>query len=297
MTSSAAPAAAEPQFRPACEQTAVSMDKVIHSANAGFIVHRSGLIKYEFRPEGLQFGFELVEMINSSQAGNLSVFLYEELLGTYNRLHWILHMKQPNDYARLLDMVDHDAKWQEIADMDRLPARGGGGWERIFVEGSIQETVICPQHGVGYGDHEDYGTFQPPAMCQTQLPADQLLTSANAALIVHRVAQAAYALREEARLFSYEWARRVNTALAGRVSAFLYEEMWGRQDRLHTLIHLGSLDAYRELLGLPEHDEGLRDLLARPWVPGFKGGGWERLFIDATIADTVLLPRHRDPRP
>jgi hypothetical protein len=298
MTSSAVPVATGLLFRPAREQTTVPMDKVIHSANAGFIVHRSGLIKYEFRTEGLQFGLELVEMINSSQAGNLSVFLYEELLGTYNRLHWILHMRQPNDYARLLDMVDHDAKWREIADMDRLPARGGGGWDRIFIEGSIQETVICPQHGVGYGHDEDHGTFQPPARCQTRLPADQLLNSANSALIVHRTAQAAYALREEARLFSYEWAGRVNTAMAGRASAFLYEEMWGRQDRLHTLIHLGSLDAYQELLGLPEQDEGLRELLARQWVPGFKGGGgWERLFIDATIVDTVLMPRHRDQRP
>jgi hypothetical protein len=226
------------------------------------------------------------------------VFLYEELLGTYNRLHWILHMRQPNDYARLLDMVDHDAKWREIADMDRLPARGGGGWERLFIEGSIQETVICPQHGVGYGQHEDFGTFQPPASRQTRLPADQLINSANAALIVHRTAQAGYALREEARLFSYEWAGRVNEALAGRASAFLYEEMWGRQDRLHILIHLRSLDAYQELLGLPEQDEGMRDLMARQWVPGFKGGGgWERLFIDATIVDTVLMPAHRDQRP
>jgi hypothetical protein len=282
------------QFRPAYLQSAVPLDKLLHSANAGFLVHRSGLLRYEFRAEGLQFAGELVELINAAQAGTVSVFLYEELFGVHNRLHWVLHMRHPNDYGRLLDMVDHDKKWREVADLNRLPAKGGGGWERMFVEGSIQETVICPQHGLGYGDHEAADTFQPPASFQTTLPADELLHSANSALTVHRVAQAGYAVREEARLFAYEWAGYVNTALAGRATAFLYEEMWGRQDRLHTLIHLDSLDAYQELLALEEGDEGLHDLLARQWIPVFKGGGtWERLFIDGTIADTLWVPRQK----
>jgi hypothetical protein len=164
----------------------------------------------------------------------------------------------------------------------------------MFVEGSIQETIICPQHGVGHGDHEAVDTFQPPASLQTTLPADQVLHSANSALTVHRVGQAGYAVREEARLFAYEWAVYVNTALAGAATAFIYEEMWGKQDRIHTLVHLSSLDAYRALLDLVENDAGMLDLLARQWVPVFKGGGtWEHLFIDGTITDTLLVARHR----
>jgi hypothetical protein len=276
-------------------QSSVPLDRVLHTANAGFIVHRSGLIKYEFRAEGLQFGRQLVELINAGDVGYVSVFLYEEVIGVHNRLHWILHMKQPNDYGRLLDKVDHDAKWREITDLDRLPTKGGGGWERIFVEGSIQETVMCPQHGVGHGasdEDEDHGdTFQPAARFQTTVPADRLLHSANSALTLHRVGQARYAVRDEARVFLYEWAGVVNEAFVGRATAFLFEEMWGRQDRLHLLIHLSSLDAYEELMEFTESAPEMRDLLARQWIPTFKGGGtWEHLFIDGTITDSLLAP-------
>jgi hypothetical protein len=204
----------------------------------------------------------------------------------------MLYLRQPNDYGRLLDLVDHDKKWREIADLDRLPTRGGGGWERMFVEGSIQEAVICPQHGLGHPDDDAEDTFQPAARYQCTLPFERLLHSGNAALTVHRVGQAAYALREEARLFAYEWAGRVNTALDGRATAFIYEEMWGRQDRIHTLIHLHDLATYQELLTLPATDQPLRELLARDWVPKFKGGGgWEKLFLDGTVTDTLWRPR------
>ncbi|MEU9704922.1 DUF6039 family protein [Streptomyces sp. NPDC047981] len=282
-------------LRPAHEQSSVPLDKVLHSANAGFLVHRSGLITYEHRAEGLQFASELVELINPGDVGHVSVFLYEELFGVHNRLHWILHLKQPNDYARLLDKVDHDKKWREITDLDRLPTKGGGGWERIFVEGSIQETVICPQHGVGHGDHGEGDTFQPAARFQTKLPAEQLLHSANSALTVHRVVQARYAVRDEARAFLYEWGNAVNDALPGLATAFLFEEMWGRQDRLHTMIHLSSMEAYLHLAELVERDPAMRELLSRQWIPGFKGGGtWERLFVDGSMTETLLAPRHRD---
>lgn len=278
-------------------QSTVPLDDVLHTANAGFIVHRSGLIKYEFRAEGLQFGRELVQLINAGDVGHVSVFLYEEVIGVHNRLHWILHMKQPNDYGRLLDKVDHNAKWREITDLDRLPTKGGGGWERIFVEGSITETVMCPQHGVGHHDDDHTDTFQPAARFQTTVPAADLLHSANSALTLHRVGQARYAVRDEARVFLYEWAGAVNEAFVGRATAFLFEEMWGRQDRLHLLIHLSSLDAYEELTHFAETAPQMRDLLARQWIPVFKGGGtWEHLFVDGSITDSLLAPAAPRPR-
>jgi hypothetical protein len=270
----------------------------VHSANAGLIIHRTGQIKNEFHAEGLQFGFDLVAGITMTQAGVMGIELYEEQFGVYNRLHWILHLRHPNDYRRLLDMVDHDKMWRELTDLDRLPAKGGGGWERLFVESSISETVICPQHGLGHGvgEHQEE-TFQPAAMYQTDLPVDAQLHSANSSYTVHRVGQAKYAVREEARLFNYEWAQRVNEALKGAATAFVYEEMWGRQDRIHTLIHLASLEAYHEIQALAVHDAGMRELLASRRVPAFKGGGtWEHLFVDGSISETVLAPRHRESR-
>ena len=293
----AVPVVEQDEFRPAHLQSPVPPEQVLHSANAGFIVHRSGLLRAEFRDEGRQFSAEMVELINPTQVGYVSVFLYQEQFGVHNRLHWMLHLKQPNDYHRLLDMVDNDRRWREAADLDRLPTKGGGGWERLFVEGSIAETVICPQHGLGHGGHGDHDTFQPAAMYQTTIPPDRLLHSANAPLTIHRVAQAGYAVREEARLFAYEWAAYVSQALPGAVSAYLYEEMWGRQDRLHTFIHLASMDAYRQLLALVERDPGMRDLLGRQRIPAFQGGGtWQQLFVDGSGSDTLLVPLHRTRR-
>lgn len=290
------------ELRPAYLQSSVPLDQVLHSANAGFIVHRRGLLRNEFRAEGLQFAAELIELINAGDIGYVSVFLYEEMFGVHNRLHWILHLKQPNDYGRLLDKVDHNRKWREVTDLDRLPTKGGGGWERIFVEGSITETVMCPQHGVGPGSEAGHSdgdgpgaTFQPAARFQTAVPDDRLLHSANSALTVHRVGQARYAVRDEARVFLYEWAGVVNRALEGAVTALLFEEMWGRQDRLHLLIHLSTLDAYRELTDFVEQSPDMRALLDRQWIPAFKGGGaWGQLFVDGTISEILLAPRHRD---
>lgn len=282
------------RFRPAQLQTTVPSDSLLHSASAGFLVHRSALLRTEFRTEGLHFAAQMVELINPSTSGAVTVYLYEELFGVHNRLHWLVHLKQPNDYGVLLDMVDHDQRWREIADMDRLLTKGGGAWDRIFVEGSIRETVFCPQHGVGHGDDHADDTFQPAARFQTTVPVDRLLHSGNSALTVHRTVQAHYGLREEARLFLFEWAGRVNEALDGSASAFLYEEMWGRQDRLHLLIHLSDLDAYRRLLDLGDTDKDLRTLLARQRVPTVKGGGlWDKLFVDGSMADEVWAPWHR----
>ena len=38
------------------------------------------------------------------------------------------------DYGRLLEMADHDAAFKNIYEGDRLPERGGGNWERMFVQ-------------------------------------------------------------------------------------------------------------------------------------------------------------------
>jgi hypothetical protein len=274
----------------AAEQSNVPAEKLINSATAGFLVHRAGQIKYEFRSEATEFARELVSFINPAHVGRVSVLLFEEVFGDADRLHWMLHMNRPDDYGALLDMVDHDKKWQEIADMDRLPTKGGGGWERMFIEQSIQETVMCPQHGLGHGE-PDEAAFQPPARHQTVLPYERLLHTANAPLVLHRTLHAAYAHREEARLFCYEWAAKVTELLDGEASAFLYEEMWGRQDRLHLLLHARDLDTLDRARSLERESPEMRDLLARDWIPKFKGGGtWEDLVLDGSITQTVLRP-------
>lgn len=270
------------------------MEKLLNSASAGFLIHRVGQLRAEFREEGLTFSAELVDLINNAQVGYVSIFTFEELFGIQNRLHWLLHLKQPNDYRRMLEMVDRSREWRDVSTRDRLPTKGGGNWERMFVEGSMRETIICPQHGLTHHDDDDdhpLDTFQPPAMYQSTLDSGAQLHSVNAALTVHRRLQVRYRFREEARRFWFEWANYITTTMPGRATAFLYEEMWGQQDRLHLMIHLASMDAYTELRTLSDHDLEYRSLLASPVVPPEHGGGpWHETVLDGTMTDTLWAP-------
>ncbi|WP_059006319.1 DUF6039 family protein [Streptomyces specialis] len=290
--SGTAPATRAPQ--PPHHQTSVPAEKLITSADAGFLIHRVGQLRAEFGAEGREFSADLVELMNTAQVGHVTILAFEEVFGTADRLHWLLTLKQPNDYGRLLEMVDHSQRWQEVSQGDRLPTKGGGNWERMFVEGSMSETIICPQHGVGHHDGADLDTFQPPARFQSRLEPARLLHSVNAPFTVHRRVRVPYRLREEARGFWYAWAARVTEALPGRASAFLYEEMWGRQDRLHLLVHLAGPEVWREILDLPAHDPVIGELLARPVAGGPDGDAepWHRALLDGTLTDTLWAPLH-----
>lgn len=280
------------RFRPPYSQTSVPAAKLINSSTAGFLIHRVGQLRSEFRDEARAFSADLVELINTAQVGYVTILAFEELFGAGDRLHWLLHLKQPNDYQRLLHMVDHSQKWREVSQGDRLPAKGGGNWERMFVEGSMSETIICPQHGLTHHDGEhSAGTFQPPAMYQSKLAPDQLLSSVSAPLTVHRRLQVRYAYREEARRFWFAWAEHVTESMPGRATAFLFEEMWGRQDRLHLLIHLASPDAYAALPAPDDDDPALREILTE--LGAAQAGrtpAWHQCAVDGTLADTLWGP-------
>jgi hypothetical protein len=269
----------------------------INSATAGFLVHRAARLEYPFYEEGIRFSTELVEMLNTAQAGSCRTVLFEEQYGEMGRVHWLVGLRNPNDYKLLLKMIDHDEKWRQWAAMDRLPTRGGGKWHKIFVEGAISEHVMCPQHGVG-GGHEDLKDddlyFQPPARHQSALPLSQLIHSDNAAVMVHRSLRVFYQVREEARFYLFRWAQRITQALAGQVSAYTYEEMWGIQDRLHALIHFRTPDAVERLAEFEREDKQLRTIQAVEYAPGTPGNGlWHHLIVPGTVKDVVLTPAAR----
>jgi hypothetical protein len=99
----------------------------------------------------------------------------------------------------------------------------------------------------------------------------------------------AYRFREEGRLFAFDWQESVNQKLAGRVTSLLFEQNFGRQDRIHWLIHLRDL-ADHEVLR--EFDESGAALFGKQRIHPSKGGGtWDELFVPASIHDTVMVPR------
>ena len=237
----------------------------LNSANSGFIVYRTGQLEYDFVAEGTQFSADLVNYMNKAQGDTISTCLYTEAFGVRHRLHWLVHLKSPHDYQRLLKMVDTDKAYQDISTQDRLPARGGGNWERMFVPGTFAERVLCPQHGFGKppeGAIDQAAMFAVPAQYQTTQAVESQLNSTTAGAIILRTGKARYEFREECRQFAVAWAEYVNRALPGIVTAFLFEEIFGRQDTLHLMIHLRSLGDYATLAGLA--DAGSR-------VPGLPG--------------------------
>lgn len=287
----APPAEAWKSAPPAHAQTPSAPEEPLHSASAGVLIHRVGQLRYAFRAEGRAFARTLQDRTNRLLHPHATVLLYEELFGTRDLLHWLVHLRTPNDYALFLHAADRDPGVRQVVEADRLAEKGGGNWERMFEEGTFQEEVIVPQHGAAPGEEAHDGRFVPPARGQTSVPPDEQLNSASAGAIVHRTGQLRYAHRHEGRDFACAWLERVNVALRGRATAFLYEETWGRQDRIHWLIHLRSPADLPLLAELGARDAGYRDLFAREWVPAARGGGtWARMFVEATLRDAVLVP-------
>ncbi|MCQ6552218.1 DUF6039 family protein [Streptomyces sp. C10-9-1] len=279
---------------PAAVQVAHPPEELLHTGNAGLVIHRVGQVCYPYRAEARSFARDLQFFTNKALHPYATTLLYEELFGVRDRLHWLIHMRAPNDYARLLEMVDHNAEFQQVASGDRMPERGGGNWERMFVQGSFQERVIVPQHGFTHADGDDLeGLFAVPARHQTDQPDGSLLHSANAGVVIHRTGQVRFEYRKVARKLGFDWIGRLNEKLRDRVSAFLYEEQWGTQDRLHWFVHLRSLDDYRRITELEARDPLLRELTGMEVREG--GVPWGAMFLDGTLNDTVLVPHHPAP--
>lgn len=129
-------------------QTTQDPSALLHSANCGIIMHRTGVLNYEFRAEGRQFARALAENWNASLAGHATIFLYEEAFGLSDRIHWFIHLEKLSTYYNLMGFrarVDDAAR--ELFTKQWIPeAKGGGGWERMFVTASLQDMALTPQH-------------------------------------------------------------------------------------------------------------------------------------------------------
>ncbi|MEO6084816.1 MAG: DUF6039 family protein [Umezawaea sp.] len=281
------------QVRRAQDQTGLAPEQLLHSGNAGFLIYRQGGFNYEYADEGRGFSVDLLRYMNAKQAGVAGTYCYEEVFGVRDRMHWLIHLRSPNEYRKLLDMVDHDKHVQEINTVDRLPEKGHGNWEKIFVEGSIRERILVPQHGLGHDDDErpEDGNYVPAAQNQTSQPREQQLNSANAGAIVLRTAHVKYEFREEGRLFAYDWQEHVNQKLVGAVTTLLFEENFGRQDRIYSMIHLRELSDYWELAALDRSPATREQIYRKQRIHNSKGGGtWEKLFVQDSVRDVLLMP-------
>ncbi len=276
---------------PARHQTGLPATEILHSANSGVVVERVAQVRAGRYRQAHAFALDTARRINTKQVGTASMFVYEETFGTRDRLHFLLHLTALDGYYPMLRMADEAG-----------PDEGAPTWNELFVPGSVQETVLLPQFWGMYGAKVD-GNLEkqsavyrsagavalPPARQQTSLPEDQILTSANAGIVMHRTAQMVYDFRSEARKFGREVAESINKNLPGECTVFVYEEAFGGADRLHWLMHLKDLNTYMRLLELHVRDEEVRDIYFRDRIAAEKGGGtWARMFVDGSMVDTAL---------
>ncbi|WP_257980451.1 DUF6039 family protein [Streptomyces sp. CB02959] len=140
--------AAAPDLRvpPAQRQTSISPARTRHSANSGLIIHRSAQPKYAFRAEARLFARRITASITTGLPGIASSFLYEEAFGPADRVHWLIHMKSVDAYYDLIDMHMRMDEETRAIYLDEIiaPEKGGGTWNRLFVEGAMTDTAFAP---------------------------------------------------------------------------------------------------------------------------------------------------------
>ncbi|MFI6846270.1 DUF6039 family protein [Kitasatospora sp. NBC_00085] len=128
-------------------QTGQGDDQLLHSANAGLLIHRTAQIEYDYRSEARQFAREAAAAINDNLAGEATVLLYEEAFGPADRIHWLIHLRSLGTYQRLLQLHVQNESVREIFFRERAPEKGAGGtWARMFVQGTMQDVALTPHH-------------------------------------------------------------------------------------------------------------------------------------------------------
>jgi len=316
--------------KPAQHQSAsVPADGQLNSANAGVLILREGQLNNEYRHQGREFALEVADAINTRHPGVCTVYLYEETFGTQDKIHWLIHLNSLEDYVDLIQMGTEDEGFRSIFTGSRgSDETGGGGWSRMFQNGTFKEVVLTAHHWGSHGTRSDKrgkpeanaakgdrpgravvrpahhqvaessagtgttGTTGGTGTAAAAAPASPggLLHSGNAGAIIHRSGQLRHEFRSEGRDFARELADALNRAQGGRATTYVFEEHFGPQDRIHWLTHLRSLGEYHDVSAQGTYDENFRGVVHKERVKG--GGDWSRMFVDGTLNDVLLVPQH-----
>ena len=138
---------------PAQEQTAVANDDLLTSASAGVIVERTAQLKNGFHSEGRQFARGLAELINTKMQGTATVFVYEETFGIKDKMHFLIHLSSLAAYEVMVAMGSKDEEYR--AQLSPEEKEEATRWDKIFVDGGLQEVVLLPQFWGMYGTKVD----------------------------------------------------------------------------------------------------------------------------------------------
>jgi hypothetical protein len=79
------------------------------------------------------------------------------VFGLSDRIHWFIHLRSLVGYYHLMGLrarVDPAAR--ELFTKQWIPAeKGGGGWEKLFVQSTLRDMALTPQHPGMYATKAD----------------------------------------------------------------------------------------------------------------------------------------------
>ncbi|MEU6439344.1 DUF6039 family protein [Streptomyces sp. NPDC047046] len=132
-----------------------------------------------------------------------------------------------------------------------------------------------------------------PASAQSPVPADKLLHSGNSGFTIARSAQLKYEHRAEGRKLFADVIAYMNQSDLNGASFYFYEEAFGKQDRVHWLIHWKTPNDYAISLHMVDHDEKMIDMLESDRVPEDASAGvWGRAVVEGSVRERILVPQH-----
>lgn len=128
---------------------------------------------------------------------------------------------------------------------------------------------------------------------QSSMPADKVLHSGNAGFIVARTAQVKAEFRAEGHTYATDIARYMNAVDLNGASFLFFEEVFGRHDLVHCLVHFKSPVDFALTVHLVDHDPRMNDLLEGDRFGSTDDrGNWGRIVEESSMRERILVPQH-----
>jgi hypothetical protein len=137
---------------PAQSHFDVPADKLMNSMSAGAIIVRTAQLKAKYRIQGRAFAQGMADYVTTEMNGLASCALFDEALGTQDRITWLIHLRQLSDYQELMAQSSRPEAFFHLQEAMRAGGHStdASTWDEMFIEGSMQERVLIPYFN-GFG--------------------------------------------------------------------------------------------------------------------------------------------------
>jgi len=127
------------------EQFEIPANELMNSLNSGAVIVRTAQLKSKYRVEGRAFAQGLAQVSNRELLGIATSAVYEEPFGVQDRLTWLVHMRDLNNFNEIASSCSTPEAFEQLQQFTRV----GGveidvGWEDMFVDGSFTDRLIVP---------------------------------------------------------------------------------------------------------------------------------------------------------